>query len=576
MSDLSRTGKPPPSPDQRLAMVHWFDPALLIRTGLHAMVAKYAGRYADRREILAALDPATEAEAAALRDYSAEADGLWFDYLADTGDGWDSTYAVACAVSAEGLDAGGESLPRGRFLVMGGDQIYPEARPEIYQRRMIAPFEAAFPTGDIEAAPDLFSIPGNHDWYDGLDAYADIFFRPRHKLHNHLGGWNIYQNRSYFALKLPQDWWLWGIDIQLSGSIDREQQSYFDAMAGLLEEGAKIILCAAEPDWVHAYLKPDHRPSALGEIVALAEKNGGDVRLVLSGDLHHYSRYAGPGENPRQHITCGGGGAFMHPTHVLPDDLADPFANPASPRLSLNKTYPERQDTHRHAWRNLGFPAFNLSLTVTLGVLYGLLGWLLHVRSLLDSALGQTGFESEIAHDSIVGIAWQFLRTLALSPEFAVVALIALAALVGFSPARPASRRFLHGGLHWVAQMMVLIVLFCGLVEINTRALGMMPDSPWFLLLLVLQMMILGGLFSALVFGAYLLISINGFKLHFTEAFSALRIADYKCFLRMHIDKAGVLRIYPMKIDKVPRTAGQAGPLERPSPEIIEPPIEVA
>jgi hypothetical protein len=51
----------------------------------------------------------------------------------------------------------------------------------------------------------------------------------------------------------------------------------------------------------------------------------------------------------------------------------------------------------------------------------------------------------------------------------------------------------------------------------------------------------------------YLLISLNIFGRHSEEAFSGLRIEDYKHFLRMHIDRTGTLRIWPIKIERVPR-----------------------
>merc|ERR1712110_430800 len=40
---------------------------------------------------------------------------------------------------------------------------------------------------------------------------------------------------------------------------------------------------------------------------------------------------------------------------------------------------------------------------------------------------------------------------------------------------------------------------------------------------------------------------------HLDEAFSSLRIEDYKNFLRLHIDKTGTLTMYAVGIDKVPK-----------------------
>lgn len=55
----------------------------------------------------------------------------------------------------------------------------------------------------------------------------------------------------------------------------------------------------------------------------------------------------------------------------------------------------------------------------------------------------------------------------------------------------------------------------------------------------------------SLVFGSYLYACINWFHLHFDEAFSSLRIANYKSFSRFHITPTGDLHVYTLAIDKV-------------------------
>ncbi|CAN6212845.1 unnamed protein product, partial [Urochloa humidicola] len=41
--------------------------------------------------------------------------------------------------------------------------------------------------------------------------------------------------------------------------------------------------------------------------------------------------------------------------------------------------------------------------------------------------------------------------------------------------------------------------------------------------------------------------------IHFDEAFSSLRIANYKSFTRFHIKKDGDLEIFTLAVDKVPK-----------------------
>lgn len=54
------------------------------------------------------------------------------------------------------------------------------------------------------------------------------------------------------------------------------------------------------------------------------------------------------------------------------------------------------------------------------------------------------------------------------------------------------------------------------------------------------------------LFGCYLYIAVNWFHVHYDEAFSALRIPNFKGFSRLHINTDGDLEIYGLAMDKVP------------------------
>ena len=86
--------------------------------------------------------------------------------------------------------------------------------------------------------------------------------------------------------------------------------------------------------------------------------------------------------------------------------------------------------------------------------------------------------------------------------------------------------------------------------------------------------------------GLYLLVSLNLFKRHSNEAFSSLRIEDWKHFLRLRIDAEGHLTIIPIGLRSVPRQwvsrqAGGSGPELVPAegyalqPILLEEPIVV-
>ena len=172
----------------------------------------FAGRFDLRAEHAAALDAAASAAGGRKIDATADATspaqcrppahgdgrtfehlalrdpppgGLWLDFMADTGDGGDSTYTVARALAAPRLtvsipahlaarlrllDRAGDDmplpaqvvpvdgpptasstpsethvLPRGAALILGGDLAYPYPTRETYERRLVGPFEAALP-----------------------------------------------------------------------------------------------------------------------------------------------------------------------------------------------------------------------------------------------------------------------------------------------------------------------------------------------------------------------------------------------------------------------------------------------
>ncbi|MCB1507073.1 MAG: metallophosphoesterase [Hyphomicrobiaceae bacterium] len=318
-------------------MVDWFDPGLLVKIGIRDIISGTIGQYADQRLMQAASDQvASENELVARYDYSdpytthhnkrlnTDHQGrVWVDYIADLGDGFEATYAMAYLMASERLAVEGShsgwpdiELPAGQILVMGGDQAYPQATTQEYQERLVNPYTWAFST-DVPTRK-LFVIPGNHDWYDGLNAFTSLFTSARVRISGgigrQIGGWRCYQHRSYFAIKLPHDWWIWGPDIQLGGEIDDPQRDYFDIVSDHTRPGDKIIICLAEPSWHHENYDNLH------EISMLARKKGAKICAVLAGDWHHYSRY----ENPDlgiQFITCGGGGAFAHATHQLKTEL---------------------------------------------------------------------------------------------------------------------------------------------------------------------------------------------------------------------------------------------------------------
>jgi hypothetical protein len=301
-------------------MVHWFSPSLLFKLLGNVITSSIFGKYADRRLIVAALDTVTPEEhirrATAIRSELQPVDGtVSFDFVADLGDGFDSTFAVASLLAQKDLTVGSTVLPRGQALIFGGDEVYPAASQQAYRNQLWQPYNWAFPDHDKKSNDGIpvFAIPGNHDWYDGLVLFLANFCREKPF---HLGSWRSRQRRSYFAFQITDSWWLWATDIQLADDMDQPQADYFKVIAARMPENSKIILCSAEPGWLYTDTNSKSwsiTDYAIG-IVAAADR-GLTIPVLISGDTHHYSRYVA--EDGTQFITSGGGGAFLHPTHHL-------------------------------------------------------------------------------------------------------------------------------------------------------------------------------------------------------------------------------------------------------------------
>ncbi|HWO10260.1 MAG TPA: hypothetical protein VNN80_12290, partial [Polyangiaceae bacterium] len=387
---------PPPRPKDlspaelgftRQPFVRWFHPFELARAAVRAVLADMFGAYTDRRELQAALYPRT-AELAF--DYSAPPEPgaappeeLWLDYVADIGDGFNATYAIASLLARESLvlpgPRGEVETRRGRLLVMGGDQVYPAASRVEYKERTVGPYRAALPfVADERAAPHLFAIPGNHDWYDGLSAFLRQFTQRRW-----IGAWLTQQERSYFVLALPHRVWLWGIDIQLHADIDGPQLAYFDAAAARLAAGDRVILCTAEPSWVEVPSGKREGYENLAFVESKVLARGARVVLVLTGDSHHYARYVEPAVE-RHYVTAGGGGAFLHGTHSLPLQIS--LAGPegvarGAPRLERHATFPRPEESLAMIRHLLSFSAKNRQFALLWGCVWLLTGWCLFSAS---------------------------------------------------------------------------------------------------------------------------------------------------------------------------------------------------
>ncbi|MFI2370726.1 hypothetical protein [Streptomyces sp. NPDC018833] len=596
--------------------VRWLAPRELARTAVKALLAGVFAGYSDKREFQAVLG-AGLLQAPPGRNDARE---IWIDYVADLGDGFDATSSVAWTLAEEELVVPPASpgtgdaptpgdmplrLRRGSLLVLGGDEVYPAASATGYEDRMKGPYSAALP----EAAdpPLMVALPGNHDWYDGLTAFLRMFTQQRP-----VGAWQTRQTRSYFCVRLPAHWWLVGLDSQLGSYFDDPQLRYFEEnLSANLQGGDGVIVCSAEPTWLKSAEGNADAFNALhwfdrNLIRTRVDPGSGkrvpthaSVRLWLTGDHHHYARYAErlPGELPgtgvpapdprrRQMVTCGMGGAYLAATHRLPPVLPLP---PRGARLRdkddppvefarMGKTYPDAAESRRIArgialpwsghwlpWRNLGFAKLAAGLHAALFLLMSFL------FALVEGALWPIDAVRQAGMDDF----WGFGRV-CLVVAVALLALGFLGRLLLRRKAAPPSGPAIAA----LSQATVALAALAVTVAIPFPA----SWDRWVVLFVCLAIAaVLGAVVGSGVFAVWVLSATGGEVAEWQMAGQS--IEDHKGFLRLHIAPGGDLTVYPLVLEAIcrewdlrdhPSGGKRPVPGRKPAVRLIEDPVVIS
>ncbi len=536
--------------------VKWLSVPQLVRTALDVLQASSFAKYADKRETMATNPREFYRLPAAGQE---PRDEVFVDYVADTGDGFNATFATARCLSgaaessiAPGPDPGFAGRgAQADLLVFGGDEVYPVASALQYEERLNEVLRTAASLDGVVDLPPVMALPGNHDWYDGLASFRRNFCEswvqrdappgeeliavPAPDRRDDVGGWGAFQSRSYFAVQLSPRWWLWAVDSQLDAPIDAEQLSYFRGARRHLGD-AKVILCTATPSWLEAARAGRGTYSAeadsplytllwfVDRVLGHTERHR--IRLVLTGDQHHYARYTCTAPTPSpdaavepfgpELVTCGGGGAFLASTHHLPQQLSIalrpwPSGSGATVGYERAACYPDvatsraigRSRFLSAAWRN----------GPSLPVLIGAVDVALFLTFLQHWPFGWPR-------------AWQFWVTTGI-----VAVLLGLYAASGADAVRPRRRRQWATGLLLTGHTLAHLVA-AGAVAVLVAALVTDPARPpWYGYLLAILLLVALG---TMVFVTYLHIA-DRFGCHTLEAFSGLRIEDRKSHLRLRV-----------------------------------------
>jgi uncharacterized membrane protein HdeD (DUF308 family) len=291
-----------------------------------------------------------------------------FLVLGDTGEGGAAQHSLRDRYLFLG------QRPDVKFLVISSDVIYPEGAMLDYEPNFYLPFKGF--------AKPIYAIPGNHDWYDALEAFAANFLEadaarvsmharreadnrlttttPRHidakireatrlrREYRVSTGWQrgpfFDVQAERFALiavdtgvlkRVDTDQWTW-----LKAALDRARGKLVMAILGHpLYAGGRYQGGTEEPiagEWAAADSVAEEAASFAAIHRLLRERQ---VAVVMAGDTHYFEhyqeRYEADGTTRTMlHFVNGGGGAYL--------SIGTPLDWPREPPVADCAYYPRK------------------------------------------------------------------------------------------------------------------------------------------------------------------------------------------------------------------------------------------
>jgi len=219
------------------------------------------------------------------------------------------------------------------FVVISSDVVYPSGAMKDYERKFFLPFKGL--------TKPVYAIPGNHDWYDALDAFVATFYTPeaarraieaRARSDLKLTGTTSgvieelvhqasflrkeyqlptgYQNAPFF--QVSNDYFvLLTIDTGVRRRVDSLQLAWIKSVLEA-SKGKYVMALLGHPFYAigeyQGNLSPDFR--RLHELLRAYK-----VPLIMAGDTHDLEYYRELPQNgdghTMHHFVNGGGGAYL-------------------------------------------------------------------------------------------------------------------------------------------------------------------------------------------------------------------------------------------------------------------------
>ncbi|HEX4592197.1 MAG TPA: metallophosphoesterase, partial [Gemmataceae bacterium] len=314
-----------------------------------------------------------------------------FLVLGDTGEGGAAQHSLRDQYLFLG------QRPDVKFLVISSDVIYPAGAMQDYEPNFYLPFKGF--------TKPIYAIPGNHDWYDALEAFAANFLEPyaaRASMRARMeadGRWttttpkqieakieeagrlrreygtSIGSQRGPFFELQTERFALIAVDTGVVRGVDTEQWAWLKAALDRAR-GKFVMAILGHPLYAGGRYQGGHDEPFAGEWAGQGDafefagnRLGSDsapfaaihrllrehhVEVVMAGDTHYFEHYRETYEaagvtRTMYHFVNGGGGAYM--------SIGTPFDWPARPAVPDCAFYPRRDflieklDRETPAWK---------------------------------------------------------------------------------------------------------------------------------------------------------------------------------------------------------------------------------
>jgi uncharacterized membrane protein HdeD (DUF308 family)/3',5'-cyclic AMP phosphodiesterase CpdA len=246
------------------------------------------------------------------------------------------------------------SQPDVRFIVVSSDVVYPTGSMKDYEAKFWLPFKGI--------TRPVYAIPGNHDWYDALEAFAATFLqadaarasiraraeadlrvtsttnervddliRGAEQLRRDYGVPTGFQRAPFFEMQTDR-FALIAVDTGVLRRIDPVQSAWLDA--ALDRASGKFIMAILG----HPFFAGGQDVTTGDEDFARIRNRllARAVRIVMAGDTHDLEYYneTSHASAPVHHFVNGGGGAYL--------SFGTSLAWPATPPTAEWAYYPNQ------------------------------------------------------------------------------------------------------------------------------------------------------------------------------------------------------------------------------------------